>query len=81
MRMSHRIKLAHKRQGLAKGVAHKCRYLAWKHDLVQVCDELATPTSSPMVRAGQAAFAALHRFSACLRRAGMEQARIIRGQF
>lgn len=81
MRLSHRIKLAHKRQGLAKGVAHKCRYLAWKHDLVQVCDELAAPTSSPMVRAAQVAIAAFHRFAACLRRAGMEQARIVRGQF
>lgn len=81
MRLSHRIKLAHKRQGLAKGVAHKCRYLAWQHDLVQVCDELTTPAPSPMVRAAQVATAAFHRFAACLRRAGLAQARIVRGQF
>lgn len=81
MRLSHRIKLAHKCQGLAKGVAHKCRYLTWKHDLVRVCDELAAPTPSPMVRAAQGAIAAFHRFAAYLRRAGLAQARIVRGQF
>lgn len=83
MKLSHRIKLSHKRSGLAKAIVRKYRLQAWRRDLAAVCVEVSAPAISPMpiVVACQSVAAAVRRLIVGLQKAGAAQARLIRGQF
>lgn len=83
MKLSHRIKLAHKRSGLAKGIIRKHRLLAWRRDLVVVCAEVSDPVKPPrlIALACHSVASALRRMIVSLQKAGAAQARLIRGQF
>lgn len=83
MKLSHRIKLAHKRSGLAKAIIRKYRLQAWRRDLAVVCVEVSAPVKStmPIVMACHTVVAAFRRLIVGLQKAGAAQARLIRGQF
>ncbi|MFM5239849.1 hypothetical protein ACEUAP_20980 [Aeromonas veronii] len=85
MKLSHRIKLSHKRSGLAKAIVRKYRLQAWRRDLAAVCVEVSAPAPAispmPIVVACQSVAAAVRRLIVGLQKAGAAQARLIRGQF